>query len=213
MSGGVRRPQSAEAGFTLVALIASMSIMMILMAVGTRSWQYVMQNDREEELLFRGGQIADAIQRYQLKHGNTSPPNLEALVKGRFLRKVYKDPMSPKGDWRLIRPGEPLVPIPQPSPRGRSSQPPISRPPRPGVMTQEGLGAAVIGVASKSTQKSLRVFNGRKRYDEWIFAPGQPRVVGRMSIVPVLPGQAGPSGQTGPAGQPRPPRQPGSGSP
>jgi type II secretory pathway pseudopilin PulG len=196
MSGRARRAGSAEAGFTLVALMASVTIMMILMGVGTSSWQYVMQNEREEELLFRGGQIADAIQRYQLKHGQTPPPNLEALVKGRFLRKVYKDPMTLKGDWRLIRPGEPLAAAPVPSPVGRFSPPPVTRPPRPGMMNEEGLGAAVIGVASKSVQKSLRVFNGRKRYDEWIFAPGQPRVVGRMSIVPVLPGQAGPSGQS-----------------
>ena len=209
MSGGARRAESAEAGFTLVALMASMAIMMIVMGVGTRSWHYVMQSDREEELLFRGGQIADAIQRYQLKHGNTPPPTLEALVKARFLRKVYKDPMTKKGDWRLIRPGEPLVPVPTPPPAGRFSPPPVTRPPRPGVMTGEGLGGAVIGVVSKSTEKSLRVFNGRKRYDEWIFAPGQPRVVGRMSIIPVLPGQVGP-----PAVQPRQqqPQQPGPGS-
>jgi type II secretory pathway pseudopilin PulG len=203
MSGRARRAHSAEAGFTLVALMASIAIMMIVMAVGTRSWQYVMQNEREEELLFRGGQIADAIQRYQLKHGNTPPPNLEALVKARFLRKAYKDPMTPKGDWRLIRPGEPLVPVPTPAPGGRSSPPPAARPPRPGVMTEEGLGAAVIGVVSKSPQKSLRVFNARKRYDEWIFAPGQPRVVGRTSIIPVLPGQTVPSGQ--PRQQPQQP--------
>ena len=214
MSGGARRANSAEAGFTLVALVASIAVMMILMGVGTRSWQYVMQDDREEELLFRGGQIADAIQRYQLKHGNTPPPSLEALVKARFLRKVYKDPMTRKGDWRMIRPGEPLVPIAAPSPGGPFVSPPVTRPPRPGVMTSEGLGGAVIGVVSKSTQKSLRVFNGRKRYDEWIFAPGQPRVVGRMSIIPVLPGQSGPTGQPQrqQPQQPQQPLPPGSGS-
>jgi hypothetical protein len=34
-------------------------------------------------------------------------------------------------------------------------------------------------VASTSTEKSLRIFNGRTRYNEWVFLPGQPRVVGK----------------------------------
>ena len=42
------------------------------------------------------------------------------------------------------------------------------------------------GVASTSTEKSLRVFNGRTRYNEWVFLPGQPRVVGRP-VGPALP--------------------------
>jgi hypothetical protein len=34
-------------------------------------------------------------------------------------------------------------------------------------------------VASRSTEDSLRVFNGKTRYDEWLFLAGQPRIVGR----------------------------------
>ena len=40
------------------------------------------------------------------------------------------------------------------------------------------------GVASTSTEKSLRVFNGRTRYNEWLFLPGQPRVIGRPWVRP-----------------------------
>ena len=35
-----------------------------------------------------------------------------------------------------------------------------------------------MGVASTSTDKSLRIFNGRTKYSEWLFIPGQPRIVG-----------------------------------
>jgi hypothetical protein len=34
-------------------------------------------------------------------------------------------------------------------------------------------------VASTSTDKSLRVFNGRTKYDQWLFLVGQPRIVGK----------------------------------
>jgi type II secretory pathway pseudopilin PulG len=203
MSGAARR-SAGQSGFTLIALMASIAVGMVLLGVAAPSWRYVMRDEREEELIFRGSQIADAIQSYQAKHGNAAPPSLETLVKGRFLRKAYKDPMTPKGEWRLIRQGEPLAP-PGPAPSGRpslsASPPPITRPPGPGMPGAQGIGA-IVGVASRSTEKSLRIFNGRKRYDEWYFAAGQPRVVGSTSIIPVPPGAP----QQGP--QRRPSRSP-----
>jgi len=54
-----------ESGYSLVALLAAIAVMMILLAAAMPSWRYVMRNDAEEELLSRGGQIADAIARYQ----------------------------------------------------------------------------------------------------------------------------------------------------
>ena len=185
MSGGAAPVRSPEAGFTLVALMASVTVMLILMGVGARSWQYVMKSEREEELIFRGGQIADAIQRFQAKNGNALPTSLTVLVKGRFLRKAYKDPMAKDGEWRLVRLGEALTPVPGPSPT--QSPPPTTRPSGPGVPVGQGLGG-IVGVASKSTENSLRLFNGRTRYNEWIFAVGQPRVVGKTPALPVPPG-------------------------
>jgi hypothetical protein len=54
-------------------------------------------------------------------------------------------------------------------------------------------------VASKSTEKSLRLFNGRSKYDEWIFAVGMPRFIGKPPLN--MPG-AGPSPGTGPGSKP-----------
>jgi type II secretory pathway pseudopilin PulG len=182
----------SEAGFSLVAAFASIAIMTIMMGVAVPSWRYVMQNAREEELIFRGGQIADAIGRYQKKHGNAPPVSLEVLVKGKFLRKAYKDPMTEKGQWRFIRPGEVLVQPPGTPgvPPGMSGTPPggttpgIRRPPRDpqrGASTGDGSVSMgpFIGVATTSRDKSLRVFNGQTRYDRWHFVVGHPRVVGK----------------------------------
>src|SRR5687767_7982325 len=105
---------------SLVALIASMTIMMILMAAAVPSWRYVMKDAREEELLFRGEQIARGIERYQRKNGQL-PPNLEIMVQQRFLRKSYKDPFAKDGKWRLVRPGEPILPADIPGLGGAGS--------------------------------------------------------------------------------------------
>ncbi len=87
-----------------------MTIMLILMGAAMPSWKYVVQNEREQELYFRGDQIASAIERYQKKNGGTAPPTLEVLVKGKFLRKAYTDPMTKDGKWRYIKVGEMMVP-------------------------------------------------------------------------------------------------------
>ena len=174
-----------EAGYSLVALLAAVAIMTILMAAAVPSWRYVMKNDAEEELLFRGGEIADAVGRYQRRNGNALPPSLEVLVKGKFLRRAYKDPMVKHGRWRFIRPGESLGPVTPPvaGPGGSTSPTPTTTTTtRPSAFPQPGTTLGGFqGVASTSTEKSLRVFNGRTRYNEWLFLPGQPRIVGRQT--------------------------------
>jgi type II secretory pathway pseudopilin PulG len=200
-----------EAGYTLVALVATMAISMVLMAAGTKTWRYLVQDSNEEELLFRGKQIADAIQRYQKKNANALPPSLEVLVKGKFLRKAYKDPMTKDGKWRFMRPGEAI------------GAPPVARPGLPGTpsTTQPAFSSSttarttvggsiglIQGVASTSTETSLRIVNGRTKYNEWIFLPGQAIVVGRAAgFTPagapgVFPG-ANPAGGSPPPTTPR----------
>ncbi len=192
-----------EAGYSLVALLAAVAVMMVLMAMAMPSWRYLMKNDAEEELLFRGGEIADAIQRYQRRHGNALPPSLEVLVEQRFLRKAYKDPMTKQGRWRLLRPGDAVLPgVPglpgRPSGTGGGalgSPTTTTTTTRPSAFSQPGQTIGGFqGVASSSTEKSLRIFNGRTRYNEWLFVAGQPRVIGRQTPVGPRPGSAGPGG-------------------
>jgi len=206
----VRPPRTSEAGYSLVALMASVTIMLIMMAAAVPSWRYVMKNDAEEELIFRGGEIADAIARFQQRNGNALPPSLEILVKGRYLRREYKDPMTKDGKWRLIRQGESIGPVRPPSGAGaagtsgaagtRSSSAARgttgSSPTQAGSATRRssafsqpgGTLGGIQGVASTSEETGLRVFNGRTKYNEWVFLPGQPRDVGRPQRRPGVPG-------------------------
>lgn len=196
-----------EEGYSLVALLASITVMLTLMAMALPSWRYVMKDAKEEELIFRGGQIADGIGRFQRKNGGALPTSLDILVKGKFLRKAYKDPMTPDGRWRFVRPGEPMPGMGRP---GQPGQPPLGMPTPPPV-SQGGLGwrplgdrpgsqttmptGPFLGVASLSQEKSLRRFNNREKYSEWFFVTGQPRMVGELPA----PGSAP---LTGPGGMP-----------
>lgn len=205
-------PGGREAGYSLVALLAAVAVMMILMAAAAPSWRYLVKNDKEEELIFRGGEIADAVARYQRRNGNALPASLEVLVKGRFLRRAYKDPMTRDGKWRLIRPGESLGPLgagPQDalsgSPSGIVTTTTTTTTTRPSAFSQPTTTVGGFqGVASTSTEKSLRIFNGRTRYDQWFFLPGQPRVIGRPLGATGVPGAALTPSRGLPAGAPVP---------
>ena len=226
--------RSGEAGYSLVALAAGMTIMLILMGAAAPTWRYLMQDMREEELLFRGNQIAEAIERYQRKNGNTFPPSLEVLVKGKYLRKEYEDPMVPSGKWRFLKPGEAVVPAaalpgapagagaagagpggagPGGGTLGAGFSPPPVVPRLPGSeATVAGTLGPIAGVVSTSPLTGYRKFNNREKYKEWAFVAGQPRMVGDIplggGVVPSPP--LGPLGPLPPPGG-LPPSPPGRG--
>jgi type II secretory pathway pseudopilin PulG len=181
--------------------------MMILMGVAVPTWRHVMQDDREQELYFRGDQIARAVEEYQRKNGNAFPPSFDVLVKGKYLRRQYKDPMVKGGKWRVVRPGEAVpvstTPTGGASPGAGASPRPSPSPPASAFGPAGGTSmGAIAGVASLSHETSLRLFNGRTRYDQWIFLAGQPRLLGRDKGPLRLPGGGGGSGV--PPASPRP---------
>lgn len=209
------RAGASDSGYALVALVATLTVALIAMAVAVPTWQHVVKNEREQELIFRGGQIADAIARFQRKNANALPSSIEQLVKGRFLRKAYKDPMTKDGEWRLVRQGEAILPgVAAPGMAAPGSRPAASPSPSPSPTprSSSGLGSGgtfpvgpFLGVASRSTDRGLRLFNGRERYNEWLFVVNGPRVVGRQSVVPQAPGlrQQTAPGQPGQTIRPR----------
>jgi type II secretory pathway pseudopilin PulG len=155
-------PEGADqAGFSLVFLLGSITVMLIVMGAAVPTWRYIMKNDREEELYFRGDQIARAVERYQKKNGNALPVSLELMVKGHYLRKAYKDPMAKDGEWRLIHPGEALIPG---GPPGASPSPRPGLTPKPAATPQIGLpGLPGFGGAGGGGQVQGAILAGQPR--------------------------------------------------
>ena len=174
-----------DRGYAMAALIAGLAIMAILWTVAMPAWSQLAKREREEELVFRGTQYARAIGLFQRKYANANPPSLDALVEQRFLRKKYKDPMAANGDFQLL-----YQTTQQPGSQGNQGQNPATAPQSSGLGTSAQVtSGGIIGVASKSKESSLRVYNGRTHYNEWQFIylattqqPGGPAG---------LPGQAG----------------------
>lgn len=113
---------NAERGYLLVGLVAAMTISMIALAAAAPQIKFENQREREEEMLWRGQEIAMALQQYSSLRAGQLPATLEELVEGanigvkkiRFLRPhALCDPMSPctpgKSNWRLVHPGDPVI--------------------------------------------------------------------------------------------------------
>jgi type II secretory pathway pseudopilin PulG len=188
-----------ERGYAMAALLIGLSVMAVLMSAALPVWSHFTKREKEEELIWRGQQYARAIMLFQRKYANTFPPNVDVLVEQRFLRKKYKDPITnddfqpipaagmpagaapppgaPQPSGPAMRPGA-APPPGAPQPSGPAMRPPVT--PGGSQLTQPqgrgGLGAAsfqpsvgIQGVTSKSKDASIKIFNGRTRYNEWAF--------------------------------------------
>jgi type II secretory pathway pseudopilin PulG len=174
-------------GFALLAVLTMVIIMGISLGAVGLSWRTIMQREREEELLFRGSQMRDAITRwYALKSVEQAAMplrDLKDLLKDprtpqtvRYLRRLYTDPMTNK-EWELIND------------------------PTKGIQ----------GVASTSQETPLKTagfpddlqdFAGKSRYSEWrfVYTPSKQQQGVLNQPQPLPPGKR----QTGAGGQPPP---------
>jgi len=111
-------------GYAMAALLVGMAVMAIMLSMAMPVWRTAVQREREAELIFRGEQYAHAIELFSRRNGGF-PPSLDVLEKGRFIRKLYKDPMTGEGDFQPVYvgqviAGQPVVPG-QPGRGGQSA--------------------------------------------------------------------------------------------
>ncbi len=115
--------RSDEAGYTLVALLAVMTLLALFAIAAAPNIRQQAQREKEKEAIFRGEQVADAIRAYYVAKATSGsgvgeqslPTSIEQLVEGipvpggskkrQILRaSAARDPLSSTGEWRVIRP-------------------------------------------------------------------------------------------------------------
>ncbi len=197
----------------MAALLVGLSIMAIMMTVVMPVWKQTTQREKEEELIFRGKQYVHAIGMFQRKFANAYPPNIDALVDQRFLRKKFKDPIT-NDDFVPIPVGQGAASTPPPGgQRGATGSTGGGRQTQTAPSTQGGgraggpgisagstgqTAGGVSGVTSKSKNQSIRLYNGRGHYNEWAFVYiQQVQAPGAGAPGSGVPGQGGQRGQPG----------------
>jgi len=215
----LRRRQHAQQGYILLTLLLVIALIAVGMALAVQSLSFQIKRDREEELVHRGVQYSRAIRRYSKQTG-LFPAHIEDLRNlggQRFIRKLYKDPITGK-DFELVYEADIRNPQTLAS-RGLTAAPdsgndagaadaqalpnanqdPASQDPasqvsanqapanptlQPVGATGAGLagaqapantdrllprGGLIFGVVSKSKDETIREFNHKNHYNEWMF--------------------------------------------
>ncbi len=150
----MRKTLKNSRGATYLIVLMVVIIMGIMLGITGQSWRQIAIREKEEELLFRGVQIRDAIDRWHNpRQGQTSATPLNDLnhllkdprVAGntKHLRRLYTDPIT-NSEWKTIKDPE----------RG------------------------IIGVTSTSDLKPIKqgnftadlaAFAGKQKYSDWQF--------------------------------------------
>jgi type II secretory pathway pseudopilin PulG len=121
-AGQSRSGRRREEGYTLVALLALMTVLALFALAAAPSIRQQAQREREIETIFRGEEVADAIRiyySYQQSRVGTGdaalPTSIDKLLEGvpipggtkkiQILRaSAARDPLSESGEWTLVRP-------------------------------------------------------------------------------------------------------------
>jgi type II secretory pathway pseudopilin PulG len=222
-----------EQGYMLLYLLFLVAILSISLVTIVPKLKFVLQREREQEMVHRGEQYRRAVRRYYRKMG-AYPPTLDVLESTnnlRFLRKRYKDPINKNQDFKVVTqmelmkamatslsnntgvagaqtlgqpigsdnstgdPGPASAPVaaapaastPAPDPSANASDPssqtgiansdPNNRSPLPftpvvpqsqGPTMGGGIGG-LVGVVSASNDETIRIYNKKNHYKDWLF--------------------------------------------
>src|ERR1041384_2101726 len=99
------RPRPRESGYVLLALMLTMTLILVALSIEAPRIGQQIKREKEEELVHRGRDYATAVKRFVHKNGGRYPTSLEQLEDTnhiRFLRKRYKDPTTGENIWRLV---------------------------------------------------------------------------------------------------------------
>src|SRR5205085_3249330 len=170
------------AGFTYIGLLLGIAIMGFFMAAVSEVWHTAVKRERETELLFAGDQIRKALTRYAISApgGERYPRQLEDLLRDpryplprRYLRQVYRDPMTASGEWGLVKVGDFITGVYS-------------------LSDEEPLKTAGFSDAD-------RAFEDKKKYSEWLFMLVEsPRISRARTAATAAPAGAKPSSSGAP---------------
>lgn len=205
MSSEMRRPQ---AGYVLIVLLLMVTLVLISLSAAVPTVLYQAQREDEEELIFRGEQYKHAIGLYYKKYGRY-PLKLEELLwtnDRAYLRRPYPDAVTPGGQWRFIRlgPGGALLGSTQgagPQDSAAPSSGPGARPRAGGSGSSEIATLPLAGVASRSTKRSLRLYQDYSQYSQWefIYDPVKEALQNRPGVPGATPGKTPPGSSSKPS--------------
>ena len=233
-------PYPRPNAYALLVLMIMVTVLLISLTTALPSVYQEGQREREDELIFRGEQYARAIYLFHATLGRY-PASVKELIDTngvRFLRRPYRDPISPNGRWRFIHANTAGMLIDSftqsqivstlATTDSNDSESALAKAEEQikkqaeaqcsagdsssdaPYQTGQLLGAFIAGIAPCSDRQSIRVMDHSDHYDDWEFL-GLKYVQYGIPSFQTAPGQPAnmlQPGATGTMGTPSPPPGP-----
>ena len=112
MAASMPTGKTAQAGFTYLGVLLLIATSGMALGAAGQLWSTQALRDRERELLWVGGQYAQALRSYYRASPGLAqyPHSLEELLEDsrfpnlkRHIRRLYPDPVTGTDDWGLVR--------------------------------------------------------------------------------------------------------------
>ena len=157
-------------GYVLIILMMAVFVIALSFLVAMPVWQTELQREKEEELIFRGQQYAEAVRLYVQKNPGRYPASLKELLDKKFLRRPFKDPFDREGQWNVILVSAQSGGTAQGMAGRQAAQEVLVAPEKvlPAIKNPQ-----ILGVVSTSTNKSIKIYNDQESHDKWLFFFGQ----------------------------------------
>jgi type II secretory pathway pseudopilin PulG len=110
----------SQTGFTYIMLLWWVALSGLMLAALSQSWVIDARRAREAELIWRGEQFRLALEAYAsvpvTEGASRLPTRLEDLLEDRrtgvpqrHLRRIWRDPLTGRAQWGLVREGDGIV--------------------------------------------------------------------------------------------------------
>jgi type II secretory pathway pseudopilin PulG len=184
------RLRASENGFTFIGVLIFVAIIGIGLAATGQLWSTAAKREKEAQLLFVGDEFRRAIGSYYEGSPGLKqfPQKLEDLLEDerfpivrRYLRQIYRDPMTNKPEWGLVMSGDRIIGVHS-------------------LSEDKPLKTGNFGTDDE-------VFNGAGSFADWQFTY-QPSSAGAQPSAQSAPGTQPPA-QNAPGTQPPAPFMPG----
>jgi type II secretory pathway pseudopilin PulG len=150
----------------------AIAVLAIMTTVALQTVEFQMRREREAELIFRGEQYVEAIRLYKQKYGR-HPMRMKEIWEAnpKVLRRKWTDPITDSEEWGLVFLGQEGRQVGGPGRAGRGRKPTPTPTP---VFTRQREGGGekvgpIVGVHSLSDKQSIKIYEGRNTYNEWLF--------------------------------------------
>jgi len=155
---------AGRTGYVLIMLMMAVFVITLGLLIAVPVWQTELQREKEDELIFRGKQYAEAVRIYAQKNPGRYPASLKELLDKKCIRKLYRDPLGPDGQWNVI-----LTAGKAPA-GGSAAQEVMIAPER---VLSAIKNPQILGVVSSSVNRSVKIYNDQESHDRWLFFFGQ----------------------------------------